>query len=101
MPLVESSFNVRARSRYGAVGLWQFMRSTGRRYLRIGRGIDERMDPLESTRAAARLLKENYEHFGNWPLAITAYNHGRRGILRAVREVGSRDLSEIIQRYES
>jgi membrane-bound lytic murein transglycosylase D len=101
LPLVESSFNVRARSRYGAVGLWQFMRSTGRRYLRIGRGIDERMDPLESTRAAARLLKENYEHFGNWPLAITAYNHGRRGILRAVKELGTTDLSEIIQRYES
>lgn len=101
LPLVESSFEVRARSRAGAVGLWQFMRSTGRRFLRIGRGVDERMDPLESTRAAARLLKENYELFGSWPLAVTAYNHGRSGMLRAVKELGTADLSEIIQRYES
>lgn len=100
LPLVESAFNVHARSRAGAVGMWQFMRSTGRKYLRISRLVDERKDPLESTRAAARFLKGNYEALGNWPLAITAYNHGREGIQRAISEVGSTDLMEIIRRYE-
>lgn len=101
LPLIESSFNPNVRSRAGAVGIWQFMRSTGRQYLRINRRVDERKDPLESTRAAARLLKENYELFGKWPLAITAYNHGRRGVARAIARVGSRDLGEIIRRYKS
>lgn len=100
LPLIESSFVTHARSRAGAVGIWQFMRSTGRRYLRIDSIVDERRDPLESTRAAARLLKENYEIFGNWPLAITAYNHGREGMLRASKEIGSKDLMEIIRRYK-
>ncbi|MCH8056110.1 MAG: lytic transglycosylase domain-containing protein, partial [Deltaproteobacteria bacterium] len=101
LPLVESSFNIRARSPAGALGIWQFIRSTGRRFLRVSRRVDERRDPLESTRAAAQLLKENYDVFGNWPLAITAYNHGRQGILRAVAELGPVDLMEIIQHYES
>jgi membrane-bound lytic murein transglycosylase D len=100
LPLVESSFNLRARSRVGAVGIWQFMPRTGKQFLRITPHLDERRDPLESTRAAARFLKENYRLFGNWPLAITAYNHGREGVLRAVTEVGSNDLTEIIRRYE-
>jgi len=101
LPLIESSFDIRARSTAGALGMWQFMRSTGKRFLHIGSGVDERRDPLESTRAAARLLKEHYEVFGNWPLAITAYNHGRAGMLRAVSEVDSKDLVEIIRRYQS
>lgn len=100
LPLVESAFNIHARSRSGAVGMWQFMRMTGRKYLRVGALLDERKDPLESTRAAARHLKENYEIFGNWPLAITAYNHGREGMQRAVSQVGSNDLMEIIRRYD-
>jgi membrane-bound lytic murein transglycosylase D len=100
LPLVESSFNIHARSRAGAVGMWQFTPSTGRRFLRIGRDLDERKDPLESTRAAARFLKENFQIFGNWPLAITAYNHGREGVLRAVRQVGSSDLMDLVRRYD-
>ncbi len=100
LPLVESAFNIRARSLAGALGLWQFMPSTGKKFLRIGPTLDERRDPLESTRAAARFLRQNYQVLGNWPLAITAYNHGRDGILRAVAEVGSRDLMEIIRRYQ-
>lgn len=99
LPLIESSFQIKARSRAGAVGIWQFMPRTGKRYLRITSTVDERKDPLESTRAAASLLEENYEVFGNWPLAITAYNHGRAGIRRAVARVGSSDLGEIIKRY--
>jgi membrane-bound lytic murein transglycosylase D len=100
LPLVESAFDIRARSRAGALGLWQFMPSTGKRFLRIGPTLDERRDPLESTRAAARFLKQNYQIFGNWPLALTAYNHGRDGMLRAMNEVGSNDLVEIIRHYQ-
>jgi len=101
LPLIESSFQVDARSRAGAVGMWQFMRRTGQRYLRITSMVDERKDPLESTRAAASLLAENYDIFGNWPLAITAYNHGQNGIRRAVSKVGSDNLMEIIRKYKS
>ncbi len=99
LPLVESSFRNDARSFRGAVGMWQFMPSTGRRYLRVTRLLDERKDPMEATRAAARLLQENYRQLGTWPLAVTAYNHGRAGMRRAVRKLGTRDLVTIIRRY--
>ena len=99
LPLVESCFNVRAYSKAGAAGVWQFMPSTGRLYLRIDARVDERRDPIESTSAAAALLKRNYEVLGTWPLAVTAYNHGRAGIARAVETVGSTDLVSIIERY--
>ena len=101
LPLIESSFQIDAYSQAGAVGIWQFMRSTGRRFLHITSRVDERKDPLESTRAAASLLEENYDLFGSWPLAITAYNHGERGILRAIDQVGSSDLMAIIRHYKS
>jgi membrane-bound lytic murein transglycosylase D len=101
LPLVESSFNVRARSSAGAVGIWQFTSDTGKKFLRITEAFDERRDPLVSTRAAARLLKENYRLLGNWPLAITAYNHGTDGIFRGIEAVGSRNLMDLIQRFES
>ena len=101
LPLVESSFNINARSNAGAVGMWQFLKSTGRRFLRVDRHLDERKDPLESTRAAALLLKENYEALGSWPLAVTAYNHGAEGLSRAIAKVGSRELTDLIRRYQS
>jgi membrane-bound lytic murein transglycosylase D len=101
LPLVESSFNLNARSPVGAAGIWQFMPETGRKFLRIDDTIDERLDPIASTRAAARLLKENFQILGSWPLAITAYNHGTEGIFRAIEETGSRDLAQIIRRYKS
>ena len=99
LPLVESSFRNDARSFRGAVGMWQFMPSTGRRYMRVTRLLDERRDPLEATRAAARLLQDNYRELGTWPLAVTAYNHGRAGMSRAVRRLGTRDIVTIIRRY--
>ncbi len=101
LPLIESSFQIDAYSHAGAVGIWQFMRSTGRRFLHVTSRVDERKDPLESTRAAASLLEANYELFGNWPLAITAYNHGEMGILRATKQVGSSDIMDIIRHYKS
>jgi membrane-bound lytic murein transglycosylase D len=100
LPLVESSFDINARSSVGATGMWQFMRATGKEFrLRIDRVIDERKDPLESTRAAAALLEQNYQLLGNWPLALTAYNYGAGGIARAVDEVQSDNLVDLIQNY--
>ncbi len=101
LPHVESSFNVRAYSKYGAAGVWQFMRSTGRRYMTIDYIIDERLDPIRATRAAAELLRDNYESLGSWPLAITAYNHGDAGMRRAKRRLGTDDIVEIIEKYRS
>jgi len=89
LPHLESSFNPAARSHVGAAGLWQLMRRTGRYYLKINRLIDQRLDPYESTRAAAKILKYNYRQLRDWPLAITAYNHGVNGIKRAVKKLGS------------
>ena len=101
LPLVESSFNIRARSGVGAVGMWQFMAETGKKFMRVDAAVDERRDPMASTRAAARLLKENYRILGNWPLAITAYNHGTDGIFRGIKAVESDNLVDLIQRYQS
>ena len=98
---VESSFNFRARSAAGAVGVWQFTYPTGQQYLRISSALDERKDPLFSTVAAAKLLKSNYQTLGSWPLAITAYNHGANGISRAVNRTGTRDLAKIVRKYRS
>jgi membrane-bound lytic murein transglycosylase D len=100
LPLVESSFENRARSSAGAAGIWQFTRGTGRLYMAVGKKVDERFDPAKATRAAARLLRDNYNALGSWPLAITAYNHGRGGMLRAQSEVGSSDISKVIDEYK-
>lgn len=100
LPIVESSYEINARSSVGALGIWQFMPRTGRQYLRISRGIDERRDPLESSRAAAAYLKDAYEMLGSWPLAITSYNFGPAGMARAVATVQSENLVELIQQYE-
>lgn len=99
LPLVESCFNVRAYSKVGAAGIWQFMPATARQYMRVDRAVDERRDPIVSTRAAAEYLRANHEVLGSWPLAISAYNHGRAGIANAVATVGSSDLVRIIHNY--
>ncbi|MFN7686036.1 MAG: lytic transglycosylase domain-containing protein, partial [Oligoflexia bacterium] len=78
LSLVESSFNPRAVSYAGAAGVWQFMPDSGAEFMRVnpGEGIDERISPIKSTAAAARLLQRNYKMLGSWPAAIGAYNHG-------------------------
>lgn len=95
---VESSFQSAARSTAGAAGIWQFTRGTGRRFLVIDSVLDERLDPLAATRAAADYLARAYEALGDWPMAITAYNHGLQGMLRA-REAHGNDLPRIVREY--
>jgi len=98
LPHVESSFNPSAYSKFGAAGIWQFIRSTGRRYMRVDYVVDERRDPILSSYAAARLLKDNYKKLGSWPLAITAYNHGANGLVRAKRRNGG--YEQIFNHYK-
>lgn len=101
LPHVESSFNTYAYSKVGAAGMWQFMRATGRRFLRIDAVVDERLDPYRSTRAAARFLEQNYIVLGSWPLALTAYNHGTAGMRRAKEQMGTSDMAVIARKYQS
>jgi membrane-bound lytic murein transglycosylase D len=101
LPHVESSFNPAAYSKVGAAGLWQFMRSTGRRYMRIDSSVDDRLDPFRATEAAAQLLAYNYRVLGTWPLALTAWNHGTAGMLRAKETLGTDDIVTILRRYNS
>jgi membrane-bound lytic murein transglycosylase D len=101
IPFIESSFDSKAKSHAGALGMWQFMPATGREFMVVNHSIDERRDPFRSARAAARFLRQNYEALQSWPLAITAYNHGRNGMLRAVQQVGTRDFKPIWEEYQS
>lgn len=95
---VESGFYSRAKSSAGAVGIWQFTRGTGRQYMRITRWHDDRLNPDTETRAAAELLRSNYDALGSWPLAITAYNYGAGGTELASSEFGG-DYGRIVQEY--
>jgi membrane-bound lytic murein transglycosylase D len=100
LPMVESTFNMKAYSKVGAAGVWQFMPGTARNYMRVNDIVDERLDPLVATRAAAQFMRQNYEKLGSWPLAIKAYNHGPAGMARAVRDTGSTDIAVIIRNYK-
>lgn len=98
---VESMFNREALSKVGASGVWQFMPDTARIYMTVNSYIDERRSPLKASYGAAMLLETNNKLLKAWPLAITAYNHGAGGMQRAIRTVGSRDLDDIIRRYQA
>ena len=91
LPIIESLLNPTATSRAGARGLWQFILSAARSYdLRVDNFIDERLDPYKASDAAARLLRDNYEVFGDWALAISAYNCGMGGVQRAINRAGGK-----------
>jgi membrane-bound lytic murein transglycosylase D len=89
LAIVESALKPRARSRVGATGLWQFMFSTGKMYgLDVSSNVDERSDPIKSTEAAAKYLTKLYEIFGDWDLALAAYNSGPGNVSKAIRRSG-------------
>ncbi len=100
LPLVESSFNVEAYSKVGAAGLWQFMPSSARIYMQLNEVVDQRADPWASTEGAAKHLRDDYLQLGNWPLALTAYNHGRAGLARGLRETGGTTLEDLLTRWD-
>jgi membrane-bound lytic murein transglycosylase D len=81
--------------------MWQFMRGTGRRFMRIDAAVDERLDPYRSTEAAASFLEQNYIVLGSWPLAVTAYNHGPGGMKRAQEQLGTSDIVTVVRKYNS
>ena len=99
LPTVESGFHRYARSKCGAMGLWQFTRSTGKEYMTVSGWHDDRLDPAKATEAAAQLLVHNHELLGDWPLAITAYNYGTGGMLQAVEATNGGDYVAILRRY--
>jgi len=89
LPVVESALNPRAKSRVGATGLWQFMFNTAKDLgLKVNSYVDERMDPVKSSEAAAKYLSELYIRFNDWNLAIAAYNYGPGNIKRAIKASG-------------
>ena len=89
LPIIESAFNPQATSRAGAVGLWQFIASTGRYYdLEINSLVDERRDPIKSTWAAARYLLDMYRIYNDWELVIAAYNCGPGNVNKAINRAG-------------
>jgi membrane-bound lytic murein transglycosylase D len=97
--MIESGFNFRAKSHAKAVGVWQFMRSTGKMYgLGVDAYVDERKDPIRATEAAAKHLRDLYREFKSWYLAMAAYNAGSGRIRGAVRRGKTNDFWELVQK---
>lgn len=91
MPVIESALNPQARSHMGAAGLWQFMPATGKKYgLEINSLVDERMDPIRSTEAACKFMKDLYKIFNDWNLVIAAYNCGPGNVNKAIHRAGGK-----------
>jgi len=98
LPMIESGFSMKAYSRSRASGPWQFIKGTGKRYgLKINWWVDERRDPVKSSHAAARYLKDLYEEFGSWSLALAAYNAGEGRIRRALKYTKAKDFWSVMR----
>ena len=96
---VESGFNEKAKSPAGAVGIWQFMKSTARYYgLKVDRSEDQRQDVILSSLAAARHLRDLYNNYGDWYLALAAYNVGVGGVEKAMERGNTRDFWELVRK---
>ncbi|MDR0877299.1 MAG: transglycosylase SLT domain-containing protein [Treponema sp.] len=101
LPVIESGFLSTAVSKSGAAGLWQFMKnSMGPFDMKVTTWVDERMDFWKSTGGALRKLEENYTYFGDWPLALAAYNYGLGGVNRVIKNTGIKDYWELCNRKE-
>ncbi len=98
---VESSFNVLARSKVGASGLWQIMPSNARPHRMITPLVDKRNHPIEATKLAAKILRSNYGMLEDWSLAVTGYNHGPTGVAKMVKKYKTRNLGELIENVNS
>lgn len=101
LAFVESSFNIMARSKVGASGIWQIMPYTARPYKMISASVDKRNHPMEATKLAAKLLRHNYNMLESWPLAITGYNHGPTGVKKMTLEYKSKDIAHLIDNVDS
>jgi membrane-bound lytic murein transglycosylase D len=99
LPHVESSFQPAAKSSAGAVGMWQFTKAAAKRFMPGGR-TDLRLDPIASAKGAANYFSYAYGKLGDWPTALTSYNHGIGGMVRAQNQVGG-DFVRIVETYES
>jgi len=100
LSIVESALNPRARSRVGATGLWQFMYSTGKQYkLNVSSYVDDRSDPIKATEAACKFLSKLYDIYGDWDLALAAYNSGPGNVNKAIRRSGGRKNYWNLRRY--
>lgn len=98
LAMIESGYQTHAKSHAKAVGVWQFIAGTGHRYgLRIDKYVDERRDPIRSSEAAAKYLRDLYNVFGSWHLAMAAYNAGEIRILRAVMKARTRNFWELVE----
>ena len=97
--LIESGYNTFIKSKAAAVGPWQFIKATGKRYkLRVDSYVDERTHIIKSTEAAAQYFKDLYNIFGSWELALVAYNKGEYGIIRSIRKGKTRDYMKLVSR---
>jgi len=100
LPVIESALRPTATSRAGAAGLWQFMIGTGKRYgLEVNTLVDERRDPIKSSEAAAHYLSDLYDMFGDWSLAIAAYNCGEGNVQKALTRTGNQEGSDFWSIY--
>ncbi len=91
LPVIESEYKTNAKSRSGALGIWQFMENSIAPFLKKNEWIDERLDPWKSTDAAIKKLKDNYKWFNDWELALAAYNYGAGGISRTIKRHGGKN----------
>lgn len=98
IPLLESSFIIEAQSKCAAVGVWQFLEKSGKEYLKIDkdRGIDERLSPIKSADAAARMFRRNYKILGDYALSIIAYNHGARNLVKLRHKYGLKNIAKLL-----
>jgi len=101
LPHLESGFNSRAKSKVGAAGMWQLMPETARQYMKVTAQQDDRLHPELATVVAARILKDNYRRTQSWPLAITGYNYGINGVMRAMRSLATTDYMIIRNQHKS